>query len=65
MTLHVVDDGHGMITAAATADGDPPETHAGLTAAELEVPAEAGDQPMEQYLGRLRVDPNDNSLKFK
>jgi hypothetical protein len=65
MKLHVVYDDSGAIVGAATADGDPPEAHAGLTAAELDVPSEVADQPMEQYLGRLTVDPNDNSLKFK
>jgi hypothetical protein len=61
MKLHVVYDRDGTVVGAAAADGDPPEAHAGLTAAELQVPDEVSDQPMEQYLGSLKVDPDDNS----
>ncbi len=58
MKLHVAHDWQCSITAA---DGDSAGAYTGLTAAEVEVREEVGDQPAEQYLSRVIAAPHDTS----
>jgi hypothetical protein len=61
--LHVAYTEDGTIVAAAVEGGDPPQEENGVKVAELDVPDEVGDQPLEQYVGSLTVDTQTGKLR--
>jgi hypothetical protein len=61
--LHVAYTEDGTIVAAAVEGGDPPQEETGITVAELNVPSDVEDQPLEQLVQSLTVDTQAGTLK--